>query len=130
MRLISTTPIGQVSNGPNSHAAEPSNMYVGHARFHNGQTMSMGVCLCLGTLWKTWWDNSDNLLTASVFASLYYITQFSAFYYPGATAYDPPQAFFINYPHVFVVGPNLAMIGLAYWLEQRRVRALNEKKTA
>lgn len=90
----------------------------------------MGVCLSLCTLWKTWWDNRDDLLTASVFAAMYYVTQFSAFYYPGATAFDPPQAFPISYPHVFVVGPNLAMVGLAYWLEQRRVKALNGRKKA
>jgi hypothetical protein len=100
----------------------------GHARFHNGQTMSMGVCLSLGTLWKTWWDDTDNLFTASVFASMYYVTQFSAWYYPGSTAFDPPQDFPISYPHVFVVGPNLAMVGLAYWLEQRRIKALKSAK--
>ena len=92
--------------------------------------MSMGVCLALGTLWKTWWDNTDNLFTASVFASMYYITQFSAWYYPGSTAFDPPQEFPISYPHVFVVGPNLAMVGLAYWLEQRRVKAVKGAKQA
>lgn len=90
----------------------------------------MGVCLGLGTLWKTWWDNSDNLLTASVFASMYYVTMFSAWYYPGATAFDPPQEFSFSYPHLIVVGPNLAMVGLAYWLEQRRVRGLKGGKRA
>ena len=40
--------------------------------------MSMGICLGLSTLWKTWYDNKDDLLTASVFAAIYYVTQFSA----------------------------------------------------
>lgn len=40
--------------------------------------MSMGVCLGLCTLWKTWLDNTDNLRTASVFAGMYYVTMFSA----------------------------------------------------
>ena len=51
-------------------------------------------------------------------------------YYPGATAYDPPQEFPVSYPHLIVIVPNLAMVGLAYWLEQRRVKALGEKKKA
>ena len=88
----------------------------------------MGVYLSLATLWKTWWDDTDNLFTASVFASMYYVTQFSAWYYPGSTAFDPPQHFPISYPHIFVVGPNLAMVGLAYWLEQRRVKAVKSAK--
>lgn len=100
------------------------NYETGHARFHNGQTMSMGVCLGLGTLWKTWWDNNDNLLTASVFASMYYVTMFSAWYYPGSTAFDPPQKSSVSYPHLFVVAPNLAMVALAYWLEQGSTKSV------
>lgn len=101
----------------------------GHARFHNGQTMSMGIFLSLTTLWKTWWANdNDNLLTASILASGYYLTQWSAYYYPGSTAWDPPQHFSVPYTHLFVVVPNLAIIGLAYGLEQRRVAAEGDWK--
>lgn len=42
--------------------------------------MSMGVCLGLSTLWKTWLDNTDDLFTVGVFASLYYVTEFIAWY--------------------------------------------------
>lgn len=50
--------------------------------------MSMGVCLGLATLWKTWLDDRDNLFTATVFASLYYATMFSAWcvVIPGGSA--------------------------------------------
>ncbi len=87
----------------------------------------MGVALALGTIWKTYFDNNDRLLTASVFASLYYITMISAHFYPGATAWDPPQFFTTKYPHIAVFTPNLVMVGLAYYLEQRRVGGLKAK---
>ena len=128
MRLISIIQLGPVTHASSRLKNVSSNLNTGHARFHNGQTMSMGVCLGLGTLWKTWWDDKDHLLTAAVFASMYYVTQFSAWYYPGSTAYDPPQELSISYPHLFVVGPNLAMVGLGYWLEQRRVKKAKLEK--
>lgn len=90
----------------------------------------MAVCLSLGTIWKTFRDNHDHLLAASVFASMYWVTQFSAYYYPGSTAYDPPQEFSMAFPHVFIVVPNLSMVALAYWLEQRRMTNLKAKKIA
>ena len=72
-----------------------------HARFHNGQTMSMGAALGLATLYYTWRDGSqargdegkaveaDSLTTAAVFGSLYWITGLSAIFYPGSAGTDP-----------------------------------------
>ena len=72
-----------------------------HARFHNGQTMSMGAALGLATLYYTWRDASqgrggeakaaeaDSLLTAAIFGSLYWITGLSAIFYPGSAGTDP-----------------------------------------
>lgn len=62
---------------PSSPTTTSTKLYAGHAKFHNGQTMSMGICLGVGTLWKTFWANDDQLLTASIFASMYYVTQAS-----------------------------------------------------
>ncbi|KAH6681432.1 hypothetical protein B0J14DRAFT_576377 [Halenospora varia] len=45
-----------------------------HARFHNGQTMSMG---------------KEALRTAAITGSLYWITGLSGILYPGALAIDP-----------------------------------------
>lgn len=45
-------------------------------------------------------------------------------FYPDATAFDPPQEFAVSYPHLFVVGPMLGLVGLAYGLERRRVRGM------
>ncbi|KAK0264682.1 hypothetical protein LTR91_010581 [Friedmanniomyces endolithicus] len=96
----------------------------GHARFHNGQTMSMGSYLGVLTLWKTCrGGEKDNLLTASVIAAAYYITMGSAYYYPGATAWDPPQHFTVPYSHLYVVIPMLSIVATAFGLEQWRVTA-------
>lgn len=48
-----------------------------HAKFHNGQTMLLGVGLGVSALWFVWRRNKDsktNLLAAVIFAALYYIT--------------------------------------------------------
>ncbi|KAG4444310.1 hypothetical protein IFR05_000184 [Cadophora sp. M221] len=68
-----------------------------HAKFHNGQTMSMGLGLGLATLFYTWRSMSsnsvemarDSLFTAAVFGSIYWVTGLSAILYPGTLAVDP-----------------------------------------
>lgn len=68
-----------------------------HAKFHNGQTMSMGLGLGLATLFYTWRSMSstsvemarDSLFTAAVFGSMYWVTGLSAILYPGTLAVDP-----------------------------------------
>jgi len=84
----------------------------------------MGVYLGTLTLWKTWSSTSadDRLWTASAIAAAYYITMFSAYYYPGATAWDPPQQFDKPNIHMFVVLPALSIVTVAYGLEQWRLR--------
>ncbi|TKA80812.1 hypothetical protein B0A55_01617 [Friedmanniomyces simplex] len=103
-----------------THVYNPE--WPGHARFHNGQTMSMGVYLGSMTLWKTWSSTAeqDRLWTATVIAAAYYITQGSAYYYPGATAWDPPQEFSVPHVHLYVVIPILSLVATAYGLEQWR----------
>lgn len=68
-----------------------------HAKFHNGQTMSMGLGLGLATLFYTWRSAGlstaamarDSLFTAAIFGSIYWITGLSAILYPGTLAIDP-----------------------------------------
>ena len=61
-----------------------------HARFHNGQTMSMGAGIGLCTLYYTWRSYAtlecaqQGVVTAILFGSLYWATAFSAIFYPGA----------------------------------------------
>lgn len=71
-----------------------------HAKFHNGQTMSTGLGLGLLTAYYTWRTTNtntlsgavDNLLTATLLGSLYWITQLSAIFYPGSDWCDPEWA--------------------------------------
>lgn len=62
-----------------------------HAKFHNAQTMSMGVFLGLPALCALWgrgaWDRRA-LDAAALAASGYWITQLSATLYPGTALFD------------------------------------------
>jgi len=67
-----------------------------HARFHNGQTMSMSVFLCVATLFFVWRTRSlptfarqkDSLLAALIIGSAYTVTGLSAEWYPGSHCVD------------------------------------------
>src|SRR5947209_2027284 len=82
-----------------------------HAKFHNGQTMSMGALLGLATLYYTWRSHpapgTDSIKTAAIFSSLYYIAGISAIFYPGSLAVDPE--FGTGYPQLplFVAIPTI-----------------------
>ncbi|KAJ5182627.1 hypothetical protein N7492_000243 [Penicillium capsulatum] len=116
-----------------------------HAKFHNGQTMSMGLVLGLTTLYYLYQYVSvvpsstkaralysvqdvrlkrSYLNTAAWVASLYWITQLSAFAYPDVLATDPE--FGEGAPQVFISGTLLVMDVLGLWLEGR---VLKEVKT-
>lgn len=96
-----------------------------HARFHNGQTMSMGLCLSLATLYYTHRPvlgkaaAVDSIFTAAVFGSLYWVTGLSAILYPGSKALDPEfgDKWFPQLP-LFVSLLGLTWIG--GWLEMAR----------
>ncbi|PWW60211.1 hypothetical protein DFQ13_1076 [Actinokineospora spheciospongiae] len=97
-----------------------------HAKFHNAQTMSMGAGLAAATLWHLWRPARTPAATrtaldaAALCAALYWLTQISALAYPGAKAVDPPGEGF--FPQKVVAGPALALAGLGYTLERRRLR--------
>jgi hypothetical protein len=67
-----------------------------HARFHNGQTMSMSIYLGLACLFYTWRTPSlatttlkkESLLAAVIIGSCYTITGLSATLYPGTLCVD------------------------------------------
>lgn len=118
-----------------------------HAKFHNAQTMSMGVFLGAPALWALWgpdpWDRRS-LTAAAIGASGYWITQLSASLYPGTALFDyrrkphgsrgnafreddspePPSgaAPRICGPQPVVSGVALAVNALAVALELRRLR--------
>lgn len=99
-----------------------------HAKFHNGQTMSLGLGLALATIWQLWRphdtprDAGRALDAASLTASLYWLTTTSALVYPGAKAVDPPGNG--RFPQWKFVVPSLALVVVGHGLERRRLSSL------
>ncbi|WP_158880302.1 DUF6640 family protein [Amycolatopsis anabasis] len=101
-----------------------------HAKFHNGQTMSMGLSLGLASLYQLWrapGSARTSLDTAAVLASLYWVTQISALAYPGAEATDPPNT--AKFPQAKIALPALAVTALGYVLERRRITRRARRET-
>lgn len=91
-----------------------------HAKFHNGQTMSLGLALGATSLWQLWRKPTRESLDAgAVLASLYWLTQISALAYPGSKAVDPPGT--AKFPQAVVAFPALGLTALGYVLERRRL---------
>lgn len=65
----------------------------GHARFHNGQTMTTGLLCGLLSLYFLWVKQTatalENLKVACLFAALYWLAMAPAILYPGTTLSDP-----------------------------------------
>jgi len=94
-----------------SHVLNPR--WPPHAKFHNGQTMSTGLCLGLLALYYTWRSTpmpGDSLKTAAIMNTVYWVTALSGILYPGALAVDPE--FGEGFPQFW---PFLSLAGLP-WL--------------
>ena len=99
-----------------------------HAKFHDGQTISMGVCLALGVVYFTWIkpgydlnaeDQKECVRMAGVFGSMYWITGIAAYFFPNAAAVDPE--FGKGFPQLPPFLTFWSFCGLGYWLEMRRL---------
>lgn len=116
-----TTAIGPYAADWNeTHIHNPT--WPPHAKFHNGQTMSLGAALAATGLWQLWKSRGDQreaLDAAAVASSLYWVTQISALFYPGAKAVDPPAT--ATFPQGKFALPSLGLLGLGYLLERRRI---------
>jgi hypothetical protein len=140
--LLTLSAVGQII-GPfvadfnHTHVLNPR--WPGHAKFHNGQTMSMGLGLGLATLYYTYryqfgssaaalgkkgaatlmaaQREQDDLFTAAVFGSLYWITGLSAILYPGALAVD--IEFGEGFPQLKIFGPLLICAWLGWLIERK-----------
>lgn len=64
-----------------------------HARFHNGQTMTLGLIAGLLSLYFLWIRRAstalENLKAGTLFAALYWAAMAPAILYPGASFVDP-----------------------------------------
>lgn len=63
-----------------------------HAKFHNGQTMSLGVFLGLLMLWLMWYSGGDQRVQfhlGIIAAALYWLSMLGASVLPGTRWVDP-----------------------------------------
>jgi hypothetical protein len=117
--LISVTAVAQ-SVGPYIFDFNETHIYneswPPHAKFHNAQTMSSGVALSVATLINLWRPTSGRVGVdaAALSASVYFVSQLSAFLYPGTASVDPPAK--DNWPQLRYTLPMLAAIGAGWAL--------------
>ena len=107
----------------------------GHARFHNGQTMTTGLLCGLFSLYFLWVKQGstalENLKVACLFAAFYWLAMAPAILYPGTTFSDPelggrPTDYLFGFAftqlHMDAIIVGLLVIG--YRAEARRLRQL------
>jgi hypothetical protein len=116
-----------------THVFNPT--WPGHARFHNGQTMSMSIILGLSTLYYTWRvpylsslkSKKESLIVAALFGSIYTTSGIMAQFYPGALCVD--KMFWKNQwsnpgcPQNFVFGGFLALNWIGYVVSMWQIAA-------
>ncbi|KAF8169732.1 hypothetical protein K438DRAFT_226378 [Mycena galopus ATCC 62051] len=136
-----------VADWNESHIYNPT--WPPHAKFHNGQTMSMGALLGVATLWYLYaplklpiptvsekgndgiWATVRrdaelaNLRTAVLLGALYWVTQASGYLCPGSAGFDPVPGIDEQGQDNFVQAKVdivlLTIMGLGWWLERRRI---------
>lgn len=99
-----------------------------HAKFHNAQTMSSGVALSVATLVNLWRPGSGRVGVdaAALSASVYWVSQLSAFFYPGTASVDPPGK--DNWPQLRFTIPILTVIGTGWALTRRELSATRKNR--
>ena len=111
-----------------------------HAKFHNAQTMVLGAFLGLLTLYCLWFRKSisakEKLIQSSSLASLYWLAQLPAIFFPGTKLQDP-GANHVDFPVILGVEFNqitmnitviIPLLLLAYYLENKRINNLKIHK--
>ncbi|KAF8184062.1 hypothetical protein K438DRAFT_1124072 [Mycena galopus ATCC 62051] len=136
-----------VADWNESHIYNPT--WPPHAKFHNGQTMTMGALLGVATLWYLYaplklpiptvsekgsngiWATVRrdaelaNLRTAVLLGALYWVTQASGYLYPGSAGFDAVPGIDgqgqDNLVQAKLDMVLLTILGLGWWLERRRI---------
>lgn len=99
-----------------------------HTKFHNGQTMAMGVLLSLVSLFFAWRPSGErqtNVLATSIAAGLYYWSQAAANLFPGVAWTDPeflkPGQNLTQFPPQLYIDLGMTLLVLlATWLSWPR----------
>lgn len=97
-----------------------------HAKFHNAQTMLLGTCLGLLSLWTLWLEKGNALMRlryTTLLASFYWFTQMGAILFPGTALTDPEFARLHQLPAQLIVDVvMLTLLAVAYPLELHRLK--------
>lgn len=110
----------------------------GHAKFHNGQTMTLGLISGGLSLYFLWLRKAstglENLKMSCLFAALYWLAMFPAIAYPGATLTDPhqngrPMDYIHGYAftqlHIdFIL---VLILGACFWVESNRLTVSDQR---
>ena len=118
-----------------THVLNP--LWPPHAKFHNGQTMSLSILLSSTSLYllfrqpATWSiaQQVDNLFLAGWVGSFYLAAGLSAILYPGTAWLDPEfrKVKDVDEPaQLWVFGGALVVLWLGWALERRRVGGQDE----
>lgn len=101
-----------------------------HAKFHNGQTMSLSVMLASLSIALLFLPTDSprhrkqNLLLAATVGSLYCAAAMCASLFPGTAWSDPEFETSVPAAQAYIFGIQLVAVWVAYWLEIRRLRKL------
>lgn len=129
--LISATAVAQMV-GPFVFDFNETHIYnkswPPHAKFHNAQTMSSGVALSVATLVNLWRPGSGRVGVdaAALSASVYWVSQLSAFFYPRTASVDPLGK--DNWPQLRFEIPILTVIGTGWALTRRGLGATRKNR--
>lgn len=97
-----------------------------HAKFHNAQTMLLGTCIGLISLWVLWilkGDKKTMLQISTVLASIYWLTQAGSLLFPGTALVDPQFSHPGQAPAQLIVDVvMLTLLAIGYPLEVKRLR--------
>ncbi|MEG3857542.1 DUF6640 family protein [Microcoleus sp. herbarium12] len=103
-----------------------------HAKFHNAQTMVLGTILGFLTIYCLWFrkgvTEKQKLNEATVLASLYWLAQLPATFFPGTALADPgavkmPVIFGIEFNQLIMdITLIFPLITLGYYLENRALK--------
>ncbi len=99
-----------------------------HAKFHDGQTMAVGLLLALVSLFFAWrrvGDRQTNVLATTILAGLLYVSQAAANLFPGVAWTDseflkPGQTLTQVGPQLYMDVVMTALVLLAGWLSWPR----------
>ncbi|MGI4729886.1 MAG: DUF6640 family protein [Janthinobacterium lividum] len=107
----------------NTHIFTPN--WPPHAKFHNAQDILLGTTTGLLALWVLWVQRTDErnkLILSTVLASLYWITQFGAVFFPGTALVDPQFSHPDQLPAQLIVDIIMvAMLTVACLLERKKL---------